>query len=190
MRKSSTGSGNGLPPQTAKIAQVIDDLLFVPNMEQRRVKAAFWAKYASNPLSDLNKITAVLVNKIVDDNRIPRWWSMYGFREWFLNEDEYKQRLEYIAHLALDTLEDVLTNPDANQNAKVNAAKLVMEAANKMPQKWQNTKYLDDSIQKMDQVQLEQYIRQRSLLNTPEETVRASASEETEVTVSPDNVQD
>jgi hypothetical protein len=32
-----------------------------------------------------------------------------------------------------------------------------------MPQKWQKMGYLDDQIQKMDQSQLEQFIRQRSM---------------------------
>jgi hypothetical protein len=112
---------------------------------------------------DVSKLTAANVQKIIPDSRLPRWWSMYGFREWFLNEDEFKQRLEYIAHLALDTLEQILTDPDANHSARVNAAKLAFEAASKMPQKWQKMGYLDDQIQKMDQSQLEQFIRQRSM---------------------------
>lgn len=163
MRKSS-----GQPPQTERVTQVMDDLIFAPNGDQRAVKAAFWAKYASNPLTDIDKITAGIVQKIIPDSRLARWWSMYGFKEWFLNEDEFRQRIEYIAHLGLDALESILTDPDANASARVNAAKLALEAANKMPQKWQNTKYLDDHIQKMDQAQLEQFIRQRSLNLIPE----------------------
>lgn len=156
-------SSGGLPPNTERVAQVVDDLLFCPSPDQRQVKAAFWAKYQQAPLLDIDKITAAFVQKLIPDSRLPRWWSMYGFKEWFLNEDEFRQRLEYIAHLGLDALEAILTDPDANHNARVNAAKLAFEAASKMPQKYQKSLYLDDHIQKMDQAQLEQFIRQKSL---------------------------
>lgn len=161
MRKSS--QSNGQPPQTEKVTQILDDLIFAPTADQRAVKAAFWAKYANAPLLSVEKITAAYVSKLVPDSRLARWWSLYGFKEWFLNEDEFRQRIEYIAHLGLDALEAILTDPDSNHSARVNAAKLALEAANKMPQKWQKTVYLDDSIQKMDQAQLEQFIRQRSM---------------------------
>jgi hypothetical protein len=160
---SRKSSGSGLPPNTERVAQVMDDLLFCPSPDQRQVKAAFWAKYQQAPLISMDKVTASFVQKLIPDSRLPRWWSLYGFKEWFLNEDEFKQRLEYLAHLALDRMEAILTDPDANNSAQVNAAKLVFEAASKMPQKWQKTLYLDDHVQKMDQAQLEQFIRQKSL---------------------------
>lgn len=176
-RQSSNG---GKPPQTERVAQVIDDLIFAPTPDQRSVKAAFWAKYANAPLMDTSKITAAYVHKLIPDSRLPRWWSLYGFKEWFLNEDEFRQRIEYIAHLALDAMEAILTDPDANHSARVNAAKLALEAANKMPQKWQKTLYLDDSIQKMDQAQLEQFIRQKSM-GMIEQPVNEESSEQPEV---------
>lgn len=162
MRKSSSNNP-GLPPQTERLQQVVDDLVFLPTLDQRRIKAAFWAKYANAPQVDVSKVTAAHVQRFIEDSRIPRWWSMYGFREWFLNEDEFRQRSEYLAHLAQDTLEQIMLDPDANHNAKVNAAKLAIEVANRMPQKWQKITYLDDSIQKMDQAQLEQFIKQKSI---------------------------
>lgn len=174
MRKSSGNPGN-LPPQTERITQIMDDLIFIPNIEQRKIKAAFWAKYSNAPQVDVSKITPQIVQKMVEDTRVVKWWCMYGFREWFLNEDEFRQRSEYLAHLAQDTLEQIMLDPDANHNAKVNAAKLAIEVANRMPQKWQKTVYLDDSIQKMDQAQLEQFIRQKSLV-VPEEKIYESST--------------
>lgn len=161
-RKSSNNTG--LPTQTERITQVVDDLIFLPSPDQRQAKAAFWAKYSQAPQVEVSKITVGHIQKIIPETRLPRWWGMYGFKEWFLNEDEFRQRSEYLAHLAQDTLEQIMLDPDANHNAKVNAAKLAIEVANKMPQRWQKVAYLDDSIQKMDQAQLEQYIRQKSLL--------------------------
>ena len=151
-------------PAIKKTVEVVGDLIFKPTYEQIQVKAAFWAKFSENPLVDSQSIDLPTVQRFVNDPRLEKWWIHYGFREWFLNEEEFVQRLQAIAFLALGTLEEVLSNPDANPSARVNAAKLAFEAANKMPQKWQKgPQYLDTDIQKMDQAQLENYLRQRSL---------------------------
>lgn len=145
------------------IASVVEDVIFKPTYEQVQVKAAFWTKFSSSPLIDTNKITLSHVQKFVTDSRIDRWWQIFGFREWFLNEDEFQERALSLAYLALSSLENVLIDPDCNPNAKVNAAKLIIEVANKMPQRWQKTMYIDDHIQKMDKAQLEQFLRQQNL---------------------------
>lgn len=65
--------------------------------------------------------------------------------------------MEYLADIALDALEQVLTDPDANPSAKVNSAKLVLEAASKMP------KAKDDApasrLETMSRTELEDYVR-------------------------------
>lgn len=160
--KNKKGDKPSMKP-AQKMVQIVDELVFTPTYEQVQVKAAFWAKFSANPLVDTSKIGLTTVQKFVNDPRIERWWTHRGFQEWFLNEEEFAQRIQAIAFLGLGALEDILTNPDANPSARVNAAKLALEAANKMPQKWQKIQYLDDSIQKMDQAQLENYLRQKSL---------------------------
>lgn len=149
-----------------QVVEVVGDLIFRPTYEQVQVKAAFWAKFSENPLVDSQNIDLPTAQKFVNDPRLEKWWTHYGFKEWFLNEEEFVQRLQAIAFLALGTLEEVLSNPDANPSARVNAAKLAFEAANKMPQKWQKgPQYLDTDIQKMDQAQLENFLRQKSLIS-------------------------
>ena len=102
---------------------------------------------------------------------------MYGFKEWFLNEEEFAQKALALAHLALGSLEEVLTNPDANPSARVKAAKLAIEVANKMPQRWQKTVYLDDQIHKMDRAQLESFLRSKGMA---QEKTLGSKEEENE----------
>lgn len=151
------------PSDKVKLTQILDDLVFMPSTMQRRIKAAFWTKFSQNPIADVGSITAELAARIAGNQNVKKWWSQPGFQEWFLNEDEFRQKLEYLAHLALDTIEEVLLNPDANVNAKSSMAKLIFEAAHKMPSKWQNTKYMDEQIQRMDLAQLESFIKQRSI---------------------------
>lgn len=155
-RKSSNG-------ENSKIAQLVDDIVFKPTYEQVQVKAAFWAKFSANPLVDVNAIKLSHIERFVNDSRLKRWWALHGFREWFLNEEEFAQKALAIAHLALGAMEEILTNPDANPSARVNAAKLAIEVANKMPQRWQKTVYLDDQIHKMDRAQLESFLRSKGM---------------------------
>lgn len=167
-RKSSGDNKNKAKSPEKKIAQLVEDLVFRPTYEQVQVKAAFWAKFSANPLVDVNNITLAHVQRFVNDPRLGRWWTHNGFKEWFCNEEEFAQRALAIAHLALGALEDILTNPDANASARVNAAKLAVEVANKMPQKWQKTVYLDDQVHKMDRAQLESFLRQKGMSQLPE----------------------
>lgn len=147
----------------AKLGQIVEDIVFKPNHDQVLVKSQFWTKFSSNPLVAAEDVGLETAQKFVNDPRLARWWYHSGFREWFLNEEEFAQKILALAYMALGSLEDVLTDPDGNPSAKVNAAKLAFEVANKMPQRWQKTVYLDDQIHKMDKQQLEQFIRQRSL---------------------------
>jgi ABC-type branched-subunit amino acid transport system ATPase component len=93
---------------------------------------------------------------------ISRWWSLPGFKEWFRNADEFRQRLEYLANLSLDALEYVLVDPKAQSSAKVNAAKLLMEVARKMPSKVAQERFLDEAIAGMSAKQLEEFVQKKS----------------------------
>lgn len=142
-----------------KLGAVLDDIIFIPSPIQRKVKAAFWSSYNDNPLFGRDKITLAAVESTISDYRLHKWWAQIGFKEWFTNKDEFKQRLEYLANLALDTIEEVLCNPDANANARMNAAKLMLEAARKMPDKQGEVKYLDERVHTMSKKELEQFIK-------------------------------
>lgn len=147
------------------IELVTEELVYKPSPDQRRLKSAFWIRMNDTPLCDPKAITLAIAQKLVPDKRLDRWWSINGFREWFTNTEEYRERTENLAHLALTALEEVLQNQDPKaQGARVNAAKLILETANKMPHKGIKEVYIDDKIGKMNRNQLEEYIRR----NTPE----------------------
>ena len=141
------------------------------------MKAAFWAKFSANPMVDVDNISLTHVQRFVSDPRIERWWQLHRFKDWFLNEEEFAQRALAIAHLALGSLEEILVNPDANPSARVNAAKLAIEVANKMPQKWQKTVYLDDQIHKMDRAQLESFLRSKGMIEGGKESKDKKSSD-------------
>jgi hypothetical protein len=160
----------------SNIAALVEDMVYVPTPTQRQVKAAYWAVWGDNPTTDSNSITLAAVMQITNDGRVSKWWSQPGFREWFTNRDEFRQRTEYLAHIALDTLEQLLVDPDANASARVNAAKLLLEATDKMPRKYAKEKLLDERINRMGPHELQQWLdRQGVTINTGNQNQRQLA---------------
>lgn len=153
--------GNG-PKSTEKaLSAIVSDLVFLPDEKMIPVKVKFWHKYSQSAVVDTANVTRELAIKYTDDNRLTRWWSVPGFQEWFLNDDEFRQNTETLAYKALNTLEEILSNPDASDSARVNAAKLALEVADKMPKKYDKVTYRDQKIQEMDEKQLEEFITKR-----------------------------
>lgn len=138
--------------------------IFSPLPEQRKAKATFWSYFATDidaPLPD--EISVEQAVKFSLDVRVEAWWNSRDFRNWFINRDEFRQRLEYLTHLALDAAEEILGSKTASPQAKVNMAKLVIEAANKMPSRQSGKSgnsegAIDEKLAGMDKLQLEDYI--------------------------------
>lgn len=154
-------------PRNANIlAELVGDLTFLPSPEQRKTKSAYWTLRADSPLNS-DQITLPEAQQVTGEGRLRKWWSLPGFPEWFANREEFRQRVEYLANLALDTAEEILLDRNINANARVQMAKLVIEAANRMPQKYQKELYVDEKVSQMGKKELEEYIRRASLLLTP-----------------------
>lgn len=140
------------------LAAASSDLTFAPTPDMRRAKAAFWSRFADAPTSlSSDPVTLASAQQFGADKRLGKWWTLPGFQEWFQNREEFRERLEYLADIALDSLEQVLTDPDANPSAKVASAKLVLEAASKMPKK--DTEAPTTKLETMSRGELEDYVR-------------------------------
>jgi hypothetical protein len=140
---------------------------FVPTDEMRRLKAAFWSKYSDRP--DLRLSLPTTPEGKIDSKGLPdvhraipgledipsKWWENSKFVAWFDNREEFKQRLDYLAQLALDSAEEILRNQDAPPQARVAMAKLVLEATGKAKSE---ERFLDQRISEMDKAELEKFI--------------------------------
>jgi len=140
---------------TKVLSVAIDEIVFEPNDRQRAAKASFWEVYVGG---GAQKITKSLALQLTNNHGITRWWGIPGFEEWFCNKDEFRQRVAYLANIALDAIEEILLDPNANPNARQNAAKLMIEVANKMPNKNAKEKFLDAQIQEMGKRELDAFI--------------------------------
>ena len=165
--KSKVDPDNGI---ARLLESGIQDLVFIPVPSHRRVKSAFWASINENPILDpaSDGISLSMALQITGDTRLNKWWHLPGFVEWFVNKDEFRQRVEYLANLALDVAEEILLDRDSNPNARVNMTKLVIEVANKLPKNNKDdSKFLDARIASMSKEELEDFIRKQSKLLMP-----------------------
>ena len=163
------------------------DLIFAPTPDMRKVKAAFWTKVSDKiTLIDTSNITLTAAQQVEKDRRLAKWWSLPGFSDWFQNREEFKERLEYLADIALDTLEQVLIDPSANTSAKVSCAKLILEAASKMPKK--DSDVAPSKLESMSRIELEDYVR-RNLKYLSSEQILLSDTESLTKETSSDTVE-
>jgi hypothetical protein len=172
----------GSLPTGANFNKLAEEVMFSPAPAQKRLKAKFWARYVPGPLTDIDSLSLEDVAEIVRDARIKTNWSISGFREWFLNRDENRERLEYIFTLGLDAAEEILTNPEANPASKVNMLKVIGELAAKFPNKWQQERFVDDEINKMSEFQLKAWLERRGIseksVNSIPEVIDAKYTED------------
>lgn len=145
-----------------QLGKATDVVSFSPTEPQRRAKSNFWSFFASGealPPTNVDLATAV---KYAGDKRIAEWWSLEGFADWFANKDEFRQRVEFLADLALDELYHLIRDPDTQATAKVAAIRMIMDVGKKVAQKAPTEESaVSEKIASMDKKQLEEYIKSR-----------------------------
>lgn len=146
-----------------KLEEVLSDLVFIPTAGQRKVKAKYWLKSSGLKFTDMGP-DLPQIQRVVREKRLPDWWQIPGFKEWFRNEEEFRERVEYITNLALDAIEEVLRDTEAKGTTRIAAAKLALDVGDKMP-KNDIQVFSDAKINQMDASELEAYIE----ANTPKQ---------------------
>ena len=156
-------------PAVQDLKSLQSQVIFTPTSVMSRVKAQFWTRFEPGPLASVDNITLAIAKEVTKSATIKKWWSQPGFPEWFSNRQEEKERLKYLFNKSLDSLEQILDNPDANPNAKANIIKMLAEMNGYMGKKTE-TKFADEEIGKMSEGQLKQYLRKKGV-KLVEETV-------------------
>lgn len=149
------------------LGSALDDIIFDPNAEMRKLKATFWTIYGSNPLMSRERVTQAAILEATSDTRIRSWWALPGFKEWFTNKDEWRQRQEYLAGLAQDVAEKILLDPRANANAKVALIKFLTESVGKAEARIREVKMLDAQVHEMTPDQLQEFLQKNGVKVIP-----------------------
>lgn len=151
---------------THKIVELIEsDLNYMPNWQQRRLKSAFWTRWRDNPLVDPTRLSLNAVQAVVGDSRLDRWWREPGFKQWFTNQEEWREEAESLVFTALDTLRNIMTDDRAPAAARVAASVKMLELARKMPSKADTVpaNQVEKKIAQMSKEELIEYIRANTL---------------------------
>lgn len=154
------------------------DTQFQPTNAQKQAKSTFWSSFSSGEGSPLPAQSLVMALRFGRDSRLSTWWEIPGFQDWFWNRDEFRQRMEYLAALAIDELEMILTSRSHSAPDKLNAIKLIMQVTGKTGSP-ATEESLPESIQKMSRTQLEEYIRSGVRLLNPSEDLTVPTKPDT-----------
>lgn len=130
------------------------------NHEMRDCKTRFWKALEVNPICDPDHVTLAAVQQLTQSKKVESWWKKPGFVEWFQAGDEYEVKLTSAKFSAIDTLLEIMGNPDAPASSRVAAAKQVMDHAKSMDKENPAVEKLLDRIAGIDKVEdLQKYIK-------------------------------
>lgn len=147
------------------LSDVADVVEFTPNQDHRRAKSNLWTAVAEQGISLPPDPPMQLVAQYAGDRRLQQWWDIPGFQDWFLNRQEFRQRVDALSQLALDEMERILTSTDPKTaTAKVAVIRMALEASGKLAEasRSRDSDTADEKIAKMSQKELEEFIRERT----------------------------
>lgn len=118
------------------LSELAPEALYSPSEKEKQLKAAYWSRVEETPLSDPAEASYQDIRAVLQTDSLQKCWGQPGFKEWFFNTSEHRERLEYLFGKALDAAEEILGNTDPKaQSARVNVIKAISELANKLPHK-------------------------------------------------------
>ena len=152
------------PQPDVIINRLINDT-FRPTEAQRRAKAAFLAALTDPTCAifDVKSISAGQAATLCHNDSVHTWWKQPGFKAWFLNKDETRQKIKYLTDKALEAATQVLEDPDPRASgSKVAILKILLQYEAAEIQTKTNTRF--DS---MDVMQLKAFLKQNAHLIRP-----------------------
>jgi hypothetical protein len=130
--------------------KAISNSVFKPSALQIKAKIAFYHKVKFLQ-EDVSKMDVERVAHIIGDDRVINWWKIKDFVQWFRNEDEHKERVDYLYTRMLDNLEDFIVDEEQKYtpNEKLAAQKQLIELRKQMEGGDKDTEMTPEMIQKI-----------------------------------------
>jgi len=153
----------------SELQDVTAELIFVPEKEHQKLKAQFWARFSASPFADMDNVTLSQVLEKVQDARLRKWWSVTGFKEWFTNRDEHRERLEYLFDLGMSRAESILMQDDPKSaGAQVNLIKLIGELTGRISGRGsKDEKFSEAKINNMSEADIQKFLEKKGVLIAP-----------------------
>lgn len=125
--------------------------MFVPNDDQKRLKATFWRRWNAGPVRSDDEISAAAITEITDTSVVEKWWKDDKFKSWFKNQDTFSEDADYNANIAIETLRQLMfcDNPSIRLKAASESLKLKSELDKKAIDAENNTDMDAEQMQKL-----------------------------------------
>lgn len=173
-------SSENLPEKKQQeIKTLSKQFIFEPTKAQAKLKAKFWTRFQPGPMQSSDNITLSVAMDVTSNTSLEKYWREPGFRDWFLNNQEERERLRYLFNKSLDAVENILDNPEANANAKANLVKLLAEMTGHLSKK-PVEKFSDESINRMSEHELKTFLSKKGVRLVEEKVIDVSRREETD----------
>ena len=128
--------------------------------DMRECKSRFWKALEANPICDPDYVTLAAAEQLTGERKLKAWWEKPEFAKWFAAGDEYEIKLTSAKFSAIDTLIEIMRNPDSPASARVAAAKQVMDHAKTIEKDDQTVEKLLDKIAGINKVEdLQKYLK-------------------------------
>lgn len=173
------------PTEVRKEANNLESLVdsvanYTPTDAQRRAKSRLLVSLDDNPMLSLDSITLEQASQL-GGYSFKKYWNEPGFQQWLTNSAEFKQRVEYLAHLCMDKAEDILRQEDPKlASAQVSLIGKVAEIANKMPRSSGSGKGMtpDDKFSSMNMEQLQEWMSNNVALPAKQQVIEGEVLED------------
>ena len=131
---------------------------YSPTDAQRKAKSRLIIALEENPMVSLEAITCDQASRLAN-YQFSKVWNEVGFKQWLTNSNEFRERVEYLAHLCLDKAEDLLRNEDTKlAGAQVSLIGKVSELANKLPSRTREKENPDSQFANMSIEQIQAWL--------------------------------
>jgi hypothetical protein len=147
--------------QTTPPTNEVTQITFAPTGPQRKAKSAFWARVTTSGLLCPAPLTSTFVAQVTGSRQMARWFTTPGFLEWFSNQQEYSERMEFTKLRALDRLDEILEANEGKVSEMVSAIKLAFEVTGAVNKK--QAEFLDKHISQMGEKELEAFLARRKV---------------------------
>lgn len=167
-----------------EMKKLVTELIYTPTTAERKLKAKFWSKAAENPLVSIGEGQSVTLEQVKrmagGGAKLDKAWTNPAFRNWFLDIEDGKAKLEYLFDLGLDAIESILLSDDPKTSAaKVNALKLLADMTGKI-KRADTGNGLQKAIASADKASLEALFESAGL------SVSVSAQKTNTITIKPE----
>lgn len=112
----------------SKVARAVG--FFSPSADQKQLKVMFWKRWKMGPVRSTDEITAAAITQVTDSSIVERWWKDAEFKAWFKNENSYDEDAETNAHLALETMRELMCS--SNESVRLKAASESIKLKNEL----------------------------------------------------------